>query len=162
MRQLEAHEMCRYPCFWSTPNRDFQQTKKLAFQRTEEAIEMIKHHPFSPELRRWTPVINDPAWTLDKYVEEAQELPVIRITDRHDTRQKDVGNARSCGVGLAVPCHLGACRGLEELVDIAGLRASQAAGVGVCSVNARRADGDSHCERGARAIGPEERVERGG
>ena len=37
---------------------------------------------------------------------------------RHDTRQKGVCGARPVGVGLAVPCHLGACRFLEELVDI--------------------------------------------
>ena len=36
----------------------------------------------------------------------------------HDARQKGVGGARPCGICLAVSCHLGACRGLEELVDI--------------------------------------------
>ena len=37
---------------------------------------------------------------------------------RHDTRQKGVCGDRPVGIGLAVPCHLGACRFLEELVDI--------------------------------------------
>jgi hypothetical protein len=55
---------------------------------------------------------------MGKYVEEAQELPVNLTSGRHDTRQTVVGGTRPGGVGLALPCHLGACRGLEELVDM--------------------------------------------
>ena len=50
VRQLKEHETCRYLGFWATPNGDFKQTKKLVFQRTEEAMEMIQHHPYTPEL----------------------------------------------------------------------------------------------------------------
>ena len=34
-----------------------------------------------------------------------------------DTRQKGVCGALPVGIRLAVRCHFGACRGLEELVD---------------------------------------------
>ena len=37
---------------------------------------------------------------------------------RHDTRKKGVCGALPVGVCLAVPCHLGECCGLEELVDL--------------------------------------------
>ena len=37
---------------------------------------------------------------------------------RHDTRQKGVCGARPVGIRLTIPCHLGARRGLEELVDV--------------------------------------------
>jgi hypothetical protein len=46
-----------------------------------------------------------------KDVEEATELPVNPTRGRHDTMQKGV-------CGAAVPCHLGARRGLGGLVDI--------------------------------------------
>ena len=55
---------------------------------------------------------------VGKDVEEAQELPVNPTRGRNDTRQKSVGGALPVGICLAVPCPLGACRGLEELVDI--------------------------------------------
>ena len=56
---------------------------------------------------------------VGKDVEEAQqELPVNPTRGRHDTRQKGVCGALPVGICLAVPCHLGACRGLEELVDV--------------------------------------------
>ena len=50
VRQLQEDETCRYLGFWATPNGDFKQTKKLVFQRTKEAMEMIQHHPYTPEL----------------------------------------------------------------------------------------------------------------
>ena len=56
--------------------------------------------------------------SVGKDVEEAQELPVNPTRGRHDTRQKGVCGALPVGICLAVPCHLGACSGLEELVDI--------------------------------------------
>ena len=55
---------------------------------------------------------------VGKDVEEAQELPVNAPRGRHDTRQEGVCGARPIGIRLAVPCHLGARSGLEELVDI--------------------------------------------
>ena len=50
LRQLESHEACRYLGFWATPNGDFTRTKEIVFQRTKEAIELIRHHPYSPEM----------------------------------------------------------------------------------------------------------------
>ena len=55
---------------------------------------------------------------VGKDVEEAQELPTNQTRGRHDTRQKGVCGAWPVGICLAVPRHLGACRGLEKLVDI--------------------------------------------
>ena len=47
-----------------------------------------------------------------------QELPVNPPRGRHDTRQKGVCGALPVGIRLAIPGHLGARSGLEELVDI--------------------------------------------
>ena len=55
---------------------------------------------------------------MGKDVEEAQELPVNPTRGRHDIRQKGVCGALPVGISLAIQCHLGARRGLEELVDI--------------------------------------------
>jgi len=55
---------------------------------------------------------------VGKDVEEAQELPVNPPRGQHDTRQKGVCGALPVGIRLAIPGHLGARRGLEELVDI--------------------------------------------
>ena len=55
---------------------------------------------------------------VGKDVEEAQELPVNPTRGRHDTGQEGISGAQPVGIGLAIPCHLGALRGLEELVDI--------------------------------------------
>jgi hypothetical protein len=55
---------------------------------------------------------------VGKDVEEAQELPVNPPRGRHDTRQKGVCGALPVGIRLAIPGHLGARSGLEELVDI--------------------------------------------
>ena len=66
---------------------------------------------------------------MGKDVEKPQELPVNSTRGRHDTRQKRVYGAGPVGVGLARPCHLGACRGLEELVDIAATQLPVAAHV---------------------------------
>ena len=52
------------------------------------------------------------------YNSDMTELPVNPNRGRHDTRQKGVSGALPVGVCLAVSGHLGACRGLEELVDI--------------------------------------------
>ena len=45
--------------------------------------------------------------------------PCIRpeVDMKHETRQKVVCGALPVGICLTVPCQLGACRGLEELVD---------------------------------------------
>ena len=48
---------------------------------------------------------------------DVAELSVNPARGRHGEGQEGIGCARSVGVGLAVPCHLGAC-GLMELVDI--------------------------------------------
>ena len=50
VRQLQEREICRYLGFWATPNGDFRHTRELVLQRTREAIELIKHHPYSPEM----------------------------------------------------------------------------------------------------------------
>ena len=55
---------------------------------------------------------------MGKDVEEAQELPVNAPRGRHDTRQEGVCGALPVGIRLTIPCHLGARRGLEELVDV--------------------------------------------
>jgi hypothetical protein len=55
---------------------------------------------------------------VGKDVEEAQELPVNPTRGRHDAGQKSVGSARSVGVGVTIPRHLGARRLLQEPVDI--------------------------------------------
>jgi hypothetical protein len=55
---------------------------------------------------------------VGKDVEEAQELPVNPPRCRHDTRQKGVCGALPVSIRRAIPCHLGARSGLEELVDI--------------------------------------------
>jgi hypothetical protein len=69
---------------------------------------------------RWQPYISKvlQGAPVGKDVEEAQELPVNPTRGRHDTRQKGVFGALPVGICLAVPCHFGACSGLEELVDI--------------------------------------------
>ena len=56
--------------------------------------------------------------SVGKDVEEAQELPVNAPRGRHDARQEGVCGALPVGIRLAIPCHLGARRGLEELVDV--------------------------------------------
>lgn len=55
---------------------------------------------------------------VGKDVEEAQELPVNPPRGRHATRQKGVCGALPVGIRLAIPGHLGARSGLEELVPI--------------------------------------------
>jgi hypothetical protein len=66
---------------------------------------------------------------VGKDVEEAQELPVNPTRGRHDTGQEGVSGARPVGIGSAIPCHRGARRGLEELVDIRGVQLPVAAHV---------------------------------
>ena len=55
---------------------------------------------------------------VGKDVEEAQKLPVNPTRGRHDAGQEGVGSARPVGIAIAIPRHLGARRGLEELVDV--------------------------------------------
>ena len=85
---------------------------------------------------------------VGKDVEEAQELPMNPTRGRHDTRQKGVCGAL-IGICLAVPRHLGACRGLEELVDIGvaqltiaahvpGVVAAELVGAGNVVIESRR------------------------
>jgi hypothetical protein len=55
---------------------------------------------------------------VGKNVKEAQELLVNSTRGRHHAGQKGVSDTLPAGIGLAIPCHLGARRGLETLVDI--------------------------------------------
>ena len=46
---LEPSTACRYLGVWGTPTGDMSNTKERIFKRTEEARDLLRHHPLTPE-----------------------------------------------------------------------------------------------------------------
>ena len=50
IRMAADTDPIRYLGFWATANGDYQEAKDRVMQRTREAVELIRHHPFTPEM----------------------------------------------------------------------------------------------------------------
>ena len=76
----------------------------------------------SARRRRWAEpfraLLDNPPSPVGKDVEEAQELPVNPARGRHDAGQKGVSSARSVGIGVTIPRHLGARPRSRRAFDI--------------------------------------------
>ena len=46
---LAPSTACRYLGVWGTPTGDMSNTKERIFKRTEEARDLLRHHPLTPE-----------------------------------------------------------------------------------------------------------------
>ena len=46
---LAPSTACRYLGVWGTPTGDKSNTKEKIFKRTEEARNLLRHHPLTPE-----------------------------------------------------------------------------------------------------------------
>ena len=46
---LAPSTACRYLGVWATPTGDMSNTKERIFKRTEEARDLLRHHPLTPE-----------------------------------------------------------------------------------------------------------------
>jgi hypothetical protein len=46
---LASSTTCRYLGVWGTPTGDMSNTKERIFKRTEEARDLLRHHPLTPE-----------------------------------------------------------------------------------------------------------------
>jgi hypothetical protein len=46
---LAPSAACRYLGVWGTPAGDMSNTKERIFKRTEEARDLLRHHPLTPE-----------------------------------------------------------------------------------------------------------------
>jgi hypothetical protein len=46
---LAPSTSCRYLGVWGTPTGDMSNTKERIFKRTEEARDLLRHHPLTPE-----------------------------------------------------------------------------------------------------------------
>ena len=49
IRTLSPTAACRYLGLWGTANGDMTETKERIFQKTREALDMLEHHPLTPE-----------------------------------------------------------------------------------------------------------------
>ena len=50
IRMATESEPIRYLGFWATANGDYREAKSRVLSRTREAVELIRHHPFTPEM----------------------------------------------------------------------------------------------------------------
>jgi hypothetical protein len=50
IRILERTKACRYLGLWSTANGDMSAMKERVRAKTQEAIDLMKHHPLTPKM----------------------------------------------------------------------------------------------------------------
>jgi hypothetical protein len=50
IRILRCDEACRYLGLWSTANGDMSEMKERVRKKTQEAIDLMKHHPLTPKM----------------------------------------------------------------------------------------------------------------